>query len=251
MKSSTVFALFAGIVPVVAAVVLVQLWPPGSEAEPVEPSVASGEPADAPGAADPSSLETYSGKWYSASGPDEERAGAKASSGESSEDGADNQGESLISQSRAMPATSIRQTNAAAISVTGDVGSLTFEPERSTRTALPDIKATSVSVMGDGGEVLEFSSEHGQPVIVTSNLDDGFYKWEAVHQPELNPRVDEELSAAREAGDFQAERQLKREYRRQGLLPTEEEAEANVQSGTFRVLNGQMVDKDAAEAGLN
>ncbi len=248
MKSSTAVALFAGLVPVVAAVVFVQIWTPGSESEPVErAAVSDSRTGNASKTSSSSTHESYSGTWYSASEPDAEPAESKAPSQPSQKDSADNETATLPTQTRDLPDASGRQTEAAAVMVTGDVGSLTFERQGATRADLPDIKASRVSVMGDDGEVLEFSSEHGQPVIVTSNLDDGMYKWEAVHQPDLSPRVREELSAAREAGDFRAERELKRDYRRQGLLPSEEEVQANIQTGTFRVQNGQMVNKDLPE----
>lgn len=248
MKRSTVFALLVGLMPVVAAVVFVQVWTPGPEAESVEGDVLSaGRTGNASKTSSSSTLKSFSGTWYSASEPDKEPVESNAPSQASPEDIADNETTSLPSRRTDLPEADIRQTAATAVTVTGDVGSLTFERQNTASADLPDIKASRISVMGDDGEVLEFSSEHGQPVIVTSNLDDGLYKWEAVHQPDLNPRVREELSAAREAGDLQAEHELKREYRRQGLFPSEEEVQANIQSGTFRVQNGQMVNKDMPE----
>lgn len=246
MKWSTLVAICAGGLAVVAAVVAVQLWSLDTEPPAIEEQTASSAP-DEPATGSGAELDTSAGsasiESASTSGSNREDQTETVAAEEPS--GSDES--NLPSADPAAQAGLSGQSDSVVTRVSGDVGNLTFERRSRDNTSLPTIDATSVSVVGEDGRTFEFSSSTGQPVVVTQSLDDGLYKWEAVHQPDLDPRVRQEMTAVRESGDIEAERRLMRKFRKQGLLPTEEEVKGNVQSGSFRVAGGQLVDSTRSE----
>lgn len=244
MKWSVVVALFAGGVAVIVAFIAVELRTLDQEAEQTGAGMATVEQVETtsqtPDPFDSGGDNEHAQKAStSAAGRQESAPAAQASSDDAAGDRA---------PSTELPSAAARSPlEATTMAVTGGPGNLTFKRQAPAETDSLPIKATKISVVGENGDVFELSSSSGQPVVVTRNLDDGLYKWEAVHQPELLPRVREELSAARESGDLEAQRRLTRKFRDQGLLPSEEEIAQNRQSGSFRIVNGQMVEKNATE----
>jgi hypothetical protein len=108
------------------------------------------------------------------------------------------------------------------------------------------------SASGFGKSKLTLSPEGGDPIVIESEaglepsisaLKDGAYKYEIVITPTLSQAVRDELKAAREAADGQEATAAVRDLINQGKIPKERK----VQSGYFRILNGQKVAADAAK----
>ncbi len=100
-------------------------------------------------------------------------------------------------------------------------------------------EGASLTVAGPYGEVEQVDYAAGSPPTI-SLLDahgqprpDGVYTWELRARPMLSPAVRQELVRARDTGDDTVAPRL----RRMGLLPLQ----PLVQSGHFRILNGQLV----------
>ena len=77
----------------------------------------------------------------------------------------------------------------------------------------------------------------------TGALADGGYKYELVVTPALDPSVRAELKAAREAAGGQEAYAAVKALKSQGKIPKHRQ----VQSGFFRILNGQVVSADEAQ----
>ena len=102
------------------------------------------------------------------------------------------------------------------------------------------LQALHLRLVGPDGKVHTQTFTDGQPSI-GSGLKDGVYKWETVAQPFIPKRIQEEMAAVRESGNFEAEQELEKRLQDQGYLPSRKQAKLNTQSGSFRILNGEIV----------
>ena len=86
---------------------------------------------------------------------------------------------------------------------------------------------------------------HSKKILLCCQKDTIFEKdkYEIVITPTLSQAVRDELKAAREAADGQEATAAVRDLINQGKIPKERK----VQSGYFRILNGQKVAADAAK----
>ena len=126
--------------------------------------------------------------------------------------------------------------------VTVDPGQVNFTPsiERS-------YERINITLASPTGKQIVKSFAPGEPVIVAANLADGSYTWEATTTVEVPPYIREEMRQARESGDFEAEKELISRLRSEGYLPTERQAQANRESGHFRIVNGSIPSADEVE----
>ncbi len=97
---------------------------------------------------------------------------------------------------------------------------------------------------------LTLSSNSGTPIEIESEqepttgaLEDGEYTYELVVTPSLGPSVRAQLKAARESAGGQEAASAVRNLKSQGKIPQHRQ----IQSGYFRLSNGQLVTADAAQ----
>ncbi len=180
------------------------------------------------------------------SGAPTESAGAEPSIHQHSDaaDGESAGSEEMTEPYAASEAQGATENEMPAIAVTGNANLLTFEP----RGEVP-IQYDNVALRVAGGDGIEISQKFGsgEPVSLSHNLPDGVYTWEAVTAPTIDPYVRQQMAAVRESGDIKAERALIKKLRREGYLPTEQQANANRQAGHFRIQNGELVRGDITE----
>jgi len=100
---------------------------------------------------------------------------------------------------------------------------------------------------GPGNIIVEQRFSSSELAMVSRDLPDGLYKWETYVAPDIPESVRTRMRAVREAGDLNAERALISELRGQGYLPSEQQAQANVKSGHFRIYEGEIVRQDIVE----
>ena len=153
----------------------------------------------------------------------------------------------LVSSSETQTAAA----NAApAFLVTADTGGVYWEPAPQAADLNSNLNSYAhleLTLASPTGKIINHRFAPGEPVglgAASGTLHDGVYKWETVTAPVVEPHVRAEMAAVREAGDFAAEQTLIKEFRGQGLLPTEAQARANRQSGHFVVQNGQILPGD-------
>lgn len=124
------------------------------------------------------------------------------------------------------------------ITVTGGTDELVFEPEQEM-----NYQQISVTIaLPDGSQIQQNFSDGEKVSITDENLKDGGYNWETQVTPKIEPSVREEMAAIRELGNIEAERKLIKELRDGGYIPSAEQAQANVQSGYFTILDGKIMD---------
>lgn len=133
-------------------------------------------------------------------------------------------------------------TNTPALSVMGDVGGLTWEPEQAT-----DYKNLQIQLNGPDELQITRDFSSGEIASITESLPDGYYNWQAITTPSINPYIRQQMAAVRESGDAQAEQQLRQRLESEGHIPTREQAKNNTQSGGFRVANGALIDSALTE----
>ena len=137
---------------------------------------------------------------------------------------------------------SIQQVDSTAseITVSGDATQIVFSFDDSKQDYYDK---TLLNISGPDGfsESSEFGS--GEPVSYTGGLDDGIYKWEAVTVPRIPESVKTELMTLRESGNMTEASQRMKEYRDQGLFPSEQEVAENRISGGFRIQDGVLVEQ--------
>ncbi|GAA6137786.1 hypothetical protein NBRC116583_15330 [Arenicella sp. 4NH20-0111] len=95
-----------------------------------------------------------------------------------------------------------------------------------------------ITVSNENGETAVRNFKPGESIELYGQLPDGVYKWKSVITPEIEDSVREQMRAVRNSGDIHAERELAANLRAEGSIPTEREAQDNVQFGSFVVLNG-------------
>lgn len=103
-----------------------------------------------------------------------------------------------------------------------------------------------VVVITPSGKRLSRSYTPGEPMVLDENLPDGFYTWESVVTPEIDPYARKEMIQARESGNLQQEQALMQKLRDQGSIPTATEARENKQSGAFLVTDGVAISIEEA-----
>ncbi len=99
-------------------------------------------------------------------------------------------------------------------------------------------KSIKLTLSNDSGTPIEIESEQ-EPV--TGVLDDGEYTYELVVTPSIDPSVRAQLKAAREAAGGQEASNVVRTLQSQGKIPQHRQ----IQSGYFRISNGQLIAADA------
>ena len=107
-----------------------------------------------------------------------------------------------------------------------------------------------LTVSGPTGKIIKQRFTPDQPVKLgaeAGGFTDGLYKWQTVAAPVIDPSVRKEMAAVRESGDLAAEQALIARLRGQGVLPTEEQARDNVQSGHFTIRDGALLPSDIIE----
>lgn len=104
-----------------------------------------------------------------------------------------------------------------------------------------------ITISNGRGETIVREFNAAESIELYGELPDGVYGWESVITPQVSDTVKAEMRAVRSSGDINAERELAARLRSQGLLPTEQEARDNVQSGSFIVLNGVVSPREADE----
>ncbi len=120
-------------------------------------------------------------------------------------------------------------------------GQLVWSVDGAQYSSNDTLSRIDVSVVGDGGANHQQSFKQGETLSMTQTLADGFYNWEMVTVPSLDPQMKAQLSNARKNMTAAEQEQLMARYRTQGMLPTQAEIEANRQSGYFRIVNGAIV----------
>ncbi len=101
-----------------------------------------------------------------------------------------------------------------------------------------DYKQADLLISGPNGQTIKRTFTAGEPISLDVPLPDGTYNWESVISPNVDPYVREEMRAVRESGNLEAEQALIARLRSEGALPSEEQSNANRQSGTFVVRDG-------------
>ena len=106
----------------------------------------------------------------------------------------------------------------------------------------PGVRYQSIklTLSSNSGTPIEIESEQ-EPV--TGALEDGEYNYELVVTPSIGPSVRAQLKAAREAAGGQEASNAVRILKSQGKIPQRRQ----IQSGYFRISNGQLVAADAAQ----
>jgi hypothetical protein len=146
-------------------------------------------------------------------------------------------------QTEAAAATDTYSTNTSSASenppmqVYGTVGNLTWEPAR-TATQYDNIQ---LKVSGPEGTAINETFGAGEAAMITESLPDGYYKWETVTTPSIPAHIRQEMQEVRNSGDPKAEQALLKRLQNEGYMPTREQARNNVQSGGFRIVDGQVV----------
>lgn len=108
---------------------------------------------------------------------------------------------------------------------------------------------TTLTVVAPDGQVFTKEFKGGNDPEFKLNdakgerLPDGIYVYELRVTPNFSSEVKEQLKAARVKGN---EGEVQRELRRRGVLPTQ----PTVQSGSFSILNGQIITAGAPEGGV-
>ena len=98
--------------------------------------------------------------------------------------------------------------------------------------------ASEMLIVTPDGERITRKFAAGQSMALNESLPDGLYKWESTVTPELDPYVKEEMRSARESGDLQAQQEMAKKFRAQGVFPSKKELKDNRQSGAFVVRDG-------------
>ncbi|MCB1056975.1 MAG: tail fiber domain-containing protein [Acidobacteria bacterium] len=116
-----------------------------------------------------------------------------------------------------------------------DAGGLTLQPKGSDFGLLLTVSGPE--------DILERSHfRRGEaPRFDVQGLPDGLYTWELREEAQLEPATRSALAAARESGDTSLVRRLRAE----GSLPTGD----RIQSGSFTILHGAVIEPGSAEAG--
>ena len=133
-------------------------------------------------------------------------------------------------------------TAESSLSLYGNVGALTWEP-----STVSDYESIQIRVSGPNNVAITEDFYSGEVAIITEPLPDGYYHWQSVTTPKIDPFIKKQLTAVRESGDSVKERELLQRFRDEGRLLTHEQAKNNVRSGGFRVVNGQILDGDIRE----
>ncbi len=133
-------------------------------------------------------------------------------------------------------------TTESSLLVFGDVGSLTWEP-----SSFTDYESIQIQLSGPDNITIKKDFYSGEVASITESLPDGYYNWQSITTPTIDPYVRQQMTAVRESGDLVAETELKQRFRDEGSLLTREQAKNNLQSGGFRVANGQILDGSIRE----
>jgi hypothetical protein len=137
--------------------------------------------------------------------------------------------------------------------VTGDAGGVYWEPNLEAVDANSNANSYAhleLTLASPTGRIINRRFAAGEPVALSGiqgSLSDGMYKWETVTAPVIDEHVRTEMAVVRESGDFAAEQALVTRLRSQGVLPTEAQAQANVQSGEFTVRGGAVLPSNIVE----
>ena len=129
------------------------------------------------------------------------------------------------------------------VSVFGNVGALTWQLPTSNRF----YESIQLKLNGPDNTAIVKDFHNGAAVNIYESLADGYYNWQSVVTPTMDLNVRQQMIAVREAGDSVEEERLKQQFISEGRLLTREQARNNIQSGGFRVINGQMIDGNIAE----
>jgi hypothetical protein len=155
-----------------------------------------------------------------------------------------NSAQESAAQFEQSPATDTSTSyEAPVMQVQGAVGNLTWTPAQTTN----QYDNIQVKVSGPEGVAINKTFGAGESAMITDSLPDGYYKWETVTTPSIPPHIKEQMREVRNSGDINAERKLMKQLQSQGYMPTPEQAKNNVQSGGFRVIDGQVLDSSEAE----
>ena len=149
-------------------------------------------------------------------------------------------------EAESIPQSAQVQTSPGSVALSGEVGSLTWEvPDRESSNG-NHYRGLSLKLHGPQGSVLEKSSDGYAAITLADGLADGRYHWETVTEPEIDPYVLDQVREAREEGDHDQYRLQVRKLQKDGFYPTRAELERNVSSGSFLVMNGQLVNERSA-----
>lgn len=108
-------------------------------------------------------------------------------------------------------------------------------------------KALHLHVELDGETVINRRFDDAATLELPVPKKDGLYRWRLVRQPALDENAVAELRKARIEGDQATITALTKSLKAAGTLPTLAEQRRNVDAGTFRVLNGRLVNAQQTE----
>ncbi len=146
-----------------------------------------------------------------------------------------------------------RRSPGPAFVVNGDAGGIYWEPNPQAADLNRNLNSYAyleLTLSSPTGKIINHRFAPGEPVglsAASGTLPDGAYKWETVTAPAIAPEVRTEMAAVRESGDIAAEQALKQKLRSEGQMPTEVQARANRQFGTFTVRNGEIIPGDVGQ----
>jgi len=177
------------------------------------------------------------------SNPFAESSGARPLNADSKNSGQDRKDSDTPSQahSETMAAQTPPTREEAPVTVSASSVGIVLEPKEY------NYESMQVTLSGPNGLQVKKSFKAGEATQIDHSLPDGLYKWRTVTRPSVPQWVEDKMRAVRESGDTSAERTLLAELRSQGVLPTEEQADNNVHSGTIRIHNGVMVTPGSNE----
>ena len=131
------------------------------------------------------------------------------------------------------------------LEISVDPGQVSFVPQG--ELSYNPYNRVDITLASPTGKQIVKSFAPGEPLVLAGNLPDGGYTWEATTTVEVSPYIREEMRKVRESGDLEAEKELISRLRAEGYLPTERQAQANRQSGHFRIVNGSIPSADETE----
>lgn len=108
-------------------------------------------------------------------------------------------------------------------------------------------KALHLHIELNGETVMNRRFDAASTLELPAPKKDGLYRWRLVRQPVLDENAIAALKQARIDGDVPTIKALTKSLKANGTLPTLAEQRRNVDSGTFRVLDGQLVNAQQTE----